>query len=127
MEKSKIAQDAASGHSSEIDRLLPTRDLKGTSLPYSFPPIVRRANMMLDTWPALHIVLGELAAFFRDNIKRVTVMGMMLSAVASANDVDGPNATWNAHNIIALRINHVPLDSLLLQYFGRQLTPQEDH
>ena len=82
---------------------------------------------MLDTWPALHIVLGELAAFFRDNIKRVTVMGMMLSAVALANDVEGLDAIRKTHNIIALQVNHVPSECPLLQYLGRQLTPQEDH
>ena len=81
---------------------------------------------MLDTWPALHIVLGEFAAFFRDNIKRVTIIGMILSAVALTNDVEGLDAICNAHNIIALRVNHIPSDLLLLQYLGRQLTLQED-
>ena len=135
MNRSKVARaqqaimieyNAASRHNSETDPLLPMKDLKGTSPPCSVPPIVRRANMMLDAWPALHIVPREFATLLRDSIKRVTISGMMLSAVALANDVDGPNAIWNTHDIIALPVNHVPSDSLLSQYLERQLTPQED-
>ena len=118
----KIEYDVASGHNSETVRLLLTKDLKGTSPPYSVPPIVRRANMMLDTRPALHIVLGEFAAFLRDNIKRVTISGMMLSAVALANDVGGPNVTHNTHNTITLRVIHIPSD-LPYYKFGTETYP----
>ena len=44
-----IGYDAASDHNSETDRLFPMKDLKETSPPRSVPPIVRRANLMLDT------------------------------------------------------------------------------
>ena len=59
---------------------------------------------MLDTWPALHIVLGDFAAFLRDSIKRVTIRGMMLSGVALVNDVEGLDAIRETYNIIALRV-----------------------
>ena len=44
-----IVYDAASDHNSETDPLSPTKDLKGTSSLRSVPPIVCRANLMLDT------------------------------------------------------------------------------
>ena len=43
-----INYDGASDHNSEEDRLPRMKDPKGTSPPRSIPPIVRRANLMLD-------------------------------------------------------------------------------
>ena len=44
-----IGYGAASGHNSEMESLPPTKDLKETSSARSIPPIVRRANPMVDT------------------------------------------------------------------------------
>ena len=71
--------------------------------------------MMLDTRRALHIVLGEFAAFLRDSIKRVAISGIMLSGVRLANGVEGLDAIRKTYNSIALRVNHIPSDLLLVQ------------
>ena len=44
-----IGYDAASNHDSEVEPLPPTKDRKETSPPRSIPPLVRRANPMVDT------------------------------------------------------------------------------
>ena len=44
-----IGYDAVSGHNPEMESLPPTKDRKETSPPRSIPPIVRRANPMVDT------------------------------------------------------------------------------
>ena len=98
-----MGYDAALGHNSETSRLVPTKALEGTSPSRSVPLTVRRANMMLDTWPALHIVLGEFAASLRDSIKRVTISGMMLSGEALVNDVKGLDVIPKTYNNIPLR------------------------
>ena len=71
-------------------------------------------------------MVGEFATL-RDSIKRVTISGMMLSGVALINDMEGFNAIRETYNVITLRVNHVPSDSPLLQYLGRELTPQEEN
>ena len=74
-----IGYNTESGHNSETDPLPATKNLKGmASPPCSVSPIVRRANLMLGTRPALHIVSGVCAVFLRDSIKRVTISGMIL-------------------------------------------------
>ena len=74
-----IGYDVVSGHNSGTDSLPPTKNPGGMAPPpCSVPPIVRRANLMLDTLPVLRIVSGVFAVFLRDNIKRVTISGMML-------------------------------------------------
>lgn len=100
-----IGYDAASGHNSETDPLLPTKDLAGmASPPCSVPPMVRRANLLLDTWPALHTLRGDFAVFLRESIKRVTISGMILLVVALANDVGGLDVIYKTHTTIPLRI-----------------------
>ena len=74
-----MGYEGASTHNSETDSLPPTKNLNGmASSPSSVPPIVRRANLMLGTRPALHIMSGGFAVFLRDSIKRVTIIGMIL-------------------------------------------------
>ena len=90
-------QNSASDHNSETDPLPQTRDLKGTSPPRSVPPTVRRANLMLDTWCALHTVLGLFAVFLRDNINRVIISGMILPGVALAGNVGRLDTTCGTH------------------------------
>ena len=52
---------------------------------------------MLDTWRALHTVLGLFAVFLRDNIKRVIISGMILPGVTLAGDVDGLDMAYKTH------------------------------
>ena len=42
-------------------------------------------------------MLGEFAVFLRDNIKRLTMSGMMLPVVALANDMGGFDTVPNTH------------------------------
>ena len=57
---------------------------------------------MLETWPALHTVLGVFAAFLRDSIKRVAISGMTLPGVALVDDVGGFNTVCKTHTDIML-------------------------
>ena len=97
-----IEYNATSGHNSDVDRFPPTRDLKGISPSRSVPPTVRRANLMLETRPTLHTMLGVFAAFLRDSIKRVAISGMTLPEVALADDEGGFNTACKTHADIAL-------------------------
>ena len=98
----EIRYDAASNHKSEVVPLS-TRDLKGTSpLRSALPLIVRWANLMLDSWPALHTVSGVFEVFLRDSIKRLTISGMMLPALALANEVGQVNTEYKTHNATPL-------------------------
>ena len=103
-----------STHNSETDCLPPTEDLKETSLPRSVPPIVRRANLMLETRPALHTVLGVFAAFLRDSIRRVAISGMTLPGVGLVDDVGGLNVVHKTHTDITLC--KVTFDQIHLHY-----------
>ena len=68
------------------------------------PPIVRRAKLMFDTWPTLHVTSGAFAVFLRDSIKREIISGMTLSEVALAEDADGLDTTRKTHINTPLRV-----------------------
>ena len=82
--------------------LPPTKDLKWILPPRSVPPIVRRAKLMLGTWPALHTVLGVFAVFLSDSISRVIISGMTLPGITLINDVGGFDAICTTHTAIQL-------------------------
>ena len=100
-----------------------TRDLKGTSLPLSVPPIVRRANLMLGTRPALHTVLGLFAVFLRDNINRLTISGIMLPVVALVDDTGRLDGIRETHTNTMLRARSRSVRFIFVVIFGTATYP----
>ena len=113
-----MGYNAACDHNSEKDRLPPTKDLDRTSPPRSLPPIVRRANLMLGNGPALHTVLGVFAVFLRDNIKRLTISGMILFMAALVNGVSGLEAIYKTHTDTPLWIRSRSVRLASVAIFG---------
>ena len=71
-------------------------------------------------------MLGVLAVFLRDSIKRLTISGMILPVVALVNDAGEPDIAYNTHTATALWIRSRSVRFTSFQYSGWQLTPQED-
>ena len=71
-------------------------------------------------------MLGVLAVFLRDSIKRQTISGMMLPVVALVNDIGGLGIVCKTHIATPLWIISRSIRFTSLEYLGRKLTPPED-
>ena len=65
-------------------------------------------------------MLGEFAAFLRDSIKRVAIIGMMLSRIALVNDVEGHDAIRETYNITTLRVRLSSVRLTFTAIFGTE-------
>ena len=65
-------------------------------------------------------MLEEFAAFLRDSIKRVAIIGMMLFGIALVNDVEGHDAIRQTYNIIPLQVGSRSIRFTFIAIFGTE-------